>query len=176
MAAAVCEPAAAREAVAVCEAVAAAVRATVAAAVRAAVTAVVVCVVYSLGGYQVGVLKAYELAAEHQVPSPCLPHITACLTALLASQHCLPHSVLQIPIVRVHHMEAHAFVTRIPRGPDQPPPPDFPYATVLVSGGHNMVLLTKGLGDHTILGSTLDDSIGESFDKTARLLGITQVA
>lgn len=38
-----------------------------------------------------------------------------------------------------------------------------------------MVLLTTGLGEHTILGSTLDDSIGESFDKTARLLGITQV-
>ena len=48
--------------------------------------------------------------------------------------------------------------------------PGFPYATVLVSGGHNMVLLTTGIGKHTILGSTLDDSIGEAFDKTARYL------
>ena len=46
--------------------------------------------------------------------------------------------------------------------------PGFPYATVLVSGGHNMVLLTTGIGKHTIQGSTLDDSIGEAFDKTAR--------
>ena len=47
--------------------------------------------------------------------------------------------------------------------------------TVLVSGGHNMSLLTTGIGKHTILGSTLDDSIGEAFDKTARLLGITHI-
>ena len=38
-----------------------------------------------------------------------------------------------------------------------------------------MLVLSAGLGDHTILGSTLDDSIGEAFDKTARLLGITKV-
>jgi tRNA A37 threonylcarbamoyltransferase TsaD len=50
--------------------------------------------------------------------------------------------------------------------------PDFPYATVLVSGGHNMVLLTTGIGSHRILGSTLDDSIGEAFDKYATTLPI----
>ena len=57
--------------------------------------------------------------------------------------------------------------------PDGVPP--FPFLTLLVSGGHNMLVLTKGLGSHTILGSTLDDSIGEAFDKTARLLGINQI-
>ena len=53
--------------------------------------------------------------------------------------------------------------------------PPFPFVTLLVSGGHNMLVLSRGVGDHRILGSTLDDSIGEAFDKTARLLGITQV-
>jgi N6-L-threonylcarbamoyladenine synthase len=75
-------------------------------------------------------------------------------------------------------MEAHAMMTRMPLAlPNRPPPeiPDFPYLTLLVSGGHNMAVLSRGLGDHTILGSTLDDSIGEAFDKTARLLKITKV-
>merc|ERR550514_1112749 len=53
--------------------------------------------------------------------------------------------------------------------------PQFPFITLLVSGGHNMAVLSRGLGDHRILGSTIDDSIGEAFDKTARLLGITQI-
>eukprot|EP01065_Artemidia_motanka_P035327 TRINITY_DN43249_c0_g1_i1.p1 TRINITY_DN43249_c0_g1~~TRINITY_DN43249_c0_g1_i1.p1 ORF type:complete len:677 (+),score=141.96 TRINITY_DN43249_c0_g1_i1:94-2031(+) len=94
---------------------------------------------------QVGVRKAYQIAAA-----------------------------AQLPIVRVHHMEAHALVTRLPSVSEKPPPP-FPYATLLVSGGHNMALLTTALGEHTILGSTLDDSVGEAFDKTARVLGITAV-
>eukprot|EP00756_Hemistasia_phaeocysticola_P017198 Hpha_TRINITY_DN15524_c3_g16::TRINITY_DN15524_c3_g16_i1::g.107976::m.107976/K01409/KAE1, tsaD, QRI7; N6-L-threonylcarbamoyladenine synthase len=94
---------------------------------------------------QVGVRKAYTLAAQAQVP-----------------------------LVRIHHMEAHAMVTRLP-SPTNSAPPDFPYCTLLVSGGHNMALLSTALGEHVILGSTLDDSVGEAFDKTARLLGITAV-
>jgi hypothetical protein len=82
--------------------------------------------------------------------------------------------------VRIHHMEAHAMVTRLPAQgqkviSDAELEPRFPYATVLVSGGHNMVLHTSAVGVHRILGSTLDDSIGEAFDKTARLLGIDNV-
>ena len=57
--------------------------------------------------------------------------------------------------------------------PDGTPP--FPFLTLLVSGGHNMLVLSSGLGRHQILGSTLDDSIGEAFDKTARLLEIHAV-
>eukprot|EP00392_Amoebophrya_sp_AT5.2_P002808 g2813.t1 len=81
---------------------------------------------------------------------------------------------LQKPLVRIHHMEAHAMMTRMPMKEGQVIP-DFPYLTLLVSGGHNMVVLTEGLGQHRILGSTLDDSVGEAFDKTSRLLGITQI-
>jgi len=91
----------------------------------------------------VGVKKALQIAAEHQ-----------------------------LPLVACHHMEAHAMVTRLPTAAADPSElPQFPFVTVLVSGGHNMVLLSRGLGSHVILGSTLDDSIGETFDKTARLLG-----
>uniref|UniRef100_K1P1Q4 N(6)-L-threonylcarbamoyladenine synthase n=1 Tax=Magallana gigas TaxID=29159 RepID=K1P1Q4_MAGGI len=103
----------------------------------------------------------------------------------------------QIPLVRVHHMEAHALVTWLPSslsaasatGPaptggetsaslpalQQDLQPPFPFLTLLVSGGHNMLVLSRGAGDHTVLGSTLDDSIGEAFDKTARLLGIDSI-
>ena len=41
----------------------------------------------------------------------------------------------------------------------------FPFLTLLVSGGHCMLLLTKGVGDHQVIGSTLDDALGEAFDK-----------
>lgn len=61
--------------------------------------------------------------------------------------------------------------------PKDPPGPkvDFPFFILLCSGGHNLAVATTGMGEHSILGSALDDSIGEAFDKTARLLGITQV-
>ncbi len=78
-----------------------------------------------------------------------------------------------VPLVRVHHMEGHMMVTRLPGVCSEVP--QFPFVTLLVSGGHTMIVLTRDLGDHTILGSTIDDSVGEAFDKTARLLGITAV-
>jgi tRNA threonylcarbamoyl adenosine modification protein TsaD len=79
----------------------------------------------------------------------------------------------QLPVVKVHHMEAHMMVTRMPL--DGAVIPEFPFLTLLVSGGHTMIVLSEALGSHTILGSTIDDSAGEAFDKTARLLGITKV-
>jgi len=82
-------------------------------------------------------------------------------------------SEFQIPIVRVHHMEAHMMVTRLPGLCSESP--RFPFVTLLISGGHTMIVLTKGLGNHTVIGSTIDDSVGEAFDKTARLLGITSI-
>lgn len=82
-------------------------------------------------------------------------------------------SEFQVPLVRVHHMEAHMMVTRLPGLCTQAP--RFPFVTLLVSGGHTMIVLTHGLGSHVILGSTIDDSVGEAFDKTARLLGINAI-
>ncbi len=51
-------------------------------------------------------------------------------------------------------------------------PPAFPFLALLVSGGHSMLVSVAGLGEYTILGSTLDDAVGEAFDKTAKLLGL----
>jgi N6-L-threonylcarbamoyladenine synthase len=93
---------------------------------------------------QVGVRKAIELSAQFNVP-----------------------------LIRIHHMEAHMMITRLPGVCQEIP--QFPFVTLLVSGGHTMIVLTRDLGDHVILGSTIDDSVGEAFDKTARLLGITAV-
>ena len=79
----------------------------------------------------------------------------------------------QVPLIRIHHMEAHMMVTRLPNLCSECPV--FPFVTLLISGGHTMIVLTRDIGDHLILGSTIDDSVGEAFDKTARLLGITSI-
>ena len=71
------------------------------------------------------------------------------------------------PFVGVHHLEAHVLMARLAAGIDSVP---FPFLTLLTSGGHCQLLLTKGIGQHTVLGSTLDDALGEAFDKVARLL------
>lgn len=53
---------------------------------------------------------------------------------------------------------------------------EFPFLTLLVSGGHCQLLLARGVGDYAVLGGTLDDAAGEAFDKTARLLGLDVAA
>ena len=67
-------------------------------------------------------------------------------------------------------------ITRLPDPKTGAPSPvKFPALILLVSGGHNMLVLTRDLGKHTIIGNTLDDSVGEAFDKTARVLGIDAI-
>jgi len=51
-------------------------------------------------------------------------------------------------------------------------PPEFPFLALLVSGGHSMLIAVRELGDYRVLGTTLDDAVGEAFDKTAKLLGL----
>ena len=96
------------------------------------------------------------------------PGLSMCLrVGVVAAQDvCAAHN---IPIVPVHHMEAHGLVARLAGGTDRV---RFPFLALLVSGGHNQLILTRGVGDHVILGSTLDDALGEAYDKTARLLGL----
>ena len=96
------------------------------------------------------------------------PGLSMCLrVGVVAAQNlCAAHDV---PIVPVHHMEAHALVSRLAGGTDAV---RFPFLALLVSGGHNQPILARGIGDYVILGSTLDDALGEAYDKTARLLGL----
>ena len=74
---------------------------------------------------------------------------------------------LGIPAIAVHHMEGHLLAPLL-----EPDPPPFPFVALLVSGGHSMLVDVAGLGEYTILGTTLDDAAGEAFDKTAKLLGL----
>ena len=71
------------------------------------------------------------------------------------------------PVVAVHHMEGHLVAPML-----EDEPPDYPFLALLVSGGHTMLIHVRALGDYTLLGTTLDDAVGEAFDKTAKLLGL----
>jgi N6-L-threonylcarbamoyladenine synthase len=70
------------------------------------------------------------------------------------------------PFVAVNHLEAHALTAGLTDGLD------FPYLLLLVSGGHTQLLIVKGVGEYERLGATLDDALGEAFDKAAKLLGL----
>jgi N6-L-threonylcarbamoyladenine synthase len=71
------------------------------------------------------------------------------------------------PVVPVHHMEGHLVAPML-----EDDPPAFPFLALLVSGGHTMLVWVASLGDYQVMGSTLDDAVGEAFDKTAKLLGL----
>jgi N6-L-threonylcarbamoyladenine synthase len=74
--------------------------------------------------------------------------------------------VAERPLVAVNHLEAHALTARLTDGIA------FPYCLFLASGGHTQIVAVRGVGDYARLGTTVDDAIGEAFDKTAKLLGL----
>ena len=74
----------------------------------------------------------------------------------------MQHNLKLLP---VHHMEAHALVARSAADVA------FPFLCLLVSGGHNMLLVAHGVGDYTLMGSTLDDSVGEPSFNTFQGVG-----
>ena len=69
------------------------------------------------------------------------------------------------PLIAVNHLEGHALTARLTDGLD------YPYLLLLVSGGHCQLLAVSGPGAYRRYGTTLDDAVGEAFDKTAKLLG-----
>ncbi|MEE8513032.1 MAG: tRNA (adenosine(37)-N6)-threonylcarbamoyltransferase complex transferase subunit TsaD [Acidiferrobacterales bacterium] len=72
-----------------------------------------------------------------------------------------------VPAVAVHHMEAHLLSPML-----EPEPPEFPFLALLVSGGHTLLADVRAVGQYTVLGESLDDAVGEAFDKTAKALGL----
>jgi len=70
------------------------------------------------------------------------------------------------PLIAVNHLEAHALTARLTDATA------FPYCLFLASGGHTQILGVRGVGDYLRIGGTVDDAIGEAFDKTAKLLGL----
>lgn len=75
-------------------------------------------------------------------------------------------AVSQKPLATINHLEGHALTPRLVEEVA------FPYLLLLVSGGHTQVLRVDGVGDYTRLATTIDDALGEAFDKTAKLLGL----
>jgi N6-L-threonylcarbamoyladenine synthase len=75
-------------------------------------------------------------------------------------------AALDKPLIAVNHLEAHALTARLT---DRLA---FPYLLLLVSGGHSQFVLVRGVGDYLRWGSTIDDALGEAFDKVAKLLGL----
>ncbi len=71
------------------------------------------------------------------------------------------------PLIAVNHLEGHALSPRL-----ADPALDFPYLLLLVSGGHCQLLDVRGVGDYRRLATTIDDAVGEAFDKAAKLLGL----
>jgi N6-L-threonylcarbamoyladenine synthase len=70
------------------------------------------------------------------------------------------------PLIAVNHLEAHALTARLTDNLE------FPYLLLLVSGGHSQFVLVRGVGDYQRWGSTIDDALGEAFDKVAKLLDL----
>jgi N6-L-threonylcarbamoyladenine synthase len=70
------------------------------------------------------------------------------------------------PFAAVNHLEGHALTARLTDGVQ------FPYLLLLASGGHTQLVAVRGVGDHLRLGTTVDDAIGEAFDKVAKLLSL----
>jgi N6-L-threonylcarbamoyladenine synthase len=75
-------------------------------------------------------------------------------------------SVLRIPTVAVNHLEGHLFSTMLEGDVA------LPCLTLLVTGGHSQLVLIRGVNDYHNLGGTVDDAVGEAFDKVARMLGL----
>ena len=74
---------------------------------------------------------------------------------------------LGIPALGVHHMEGHLLAPLL-----EVERPEFPFVALLVSGGHTLLVDVPRIGEYKILGESLDDAVGEGFDKTAKILGL----
>ncbi|KAJ7557997.1 hypothetical protein O6H91_04G020700 [Diphasiastrum complanatum] len=94
------------------------------------------------------------------------PGISPCLRVGVTKARSIAR-VNRLPLIGVHHMEAHALVARLMEHKLH-----FPFIVLLISGGHNLLLVAQNVGQYVQLGTTVDDAIGEAFDKTARLLGL----
>ncbi|MDA8561496.1 tRNA (adenosine(37)-N6)-threonylcarbamoyltransferase complex transferase subunit TsaD [Gammaproteobacteria bacterium] len=72
-----------------------------------------------------------------------------------------------VPTIGVHHMEGHLLAPMLEKSP-----PKFPFVALLVSGGHTLLVKVEQFGSYKILGESVDDAVGEAFDKTAKILGL----
>eukprot|EP01041_Mallomonas_annulata_P006077 gene6077-12262_t len=133
---------------------------------------------------RVGLRKAQALAMEYKKPFVTVHHLEAhCLIARLAGMEVTQLSsspsssistsdpqqltdalISKLPPLSLSLLSS-SITTDLPRV-------QYPFLALLVSGGHTSLLVCRGLGDYSVIGATLDDSLGEAFDKAARLLGL----
>ena len=93
------------------------------------------------------------------------PGLIICLSVGLNFGKAIASS-LNIPFIGVNHLEGHALSPKLNKRID------YPYLLLLISGGHSQFISVQGIGKYKRLGTTIDDALGEAFDKTAKLLGI----
>jgi N6-L-threonylcarbamoyladenine synthase len=86
------------------------------------------------------------------------------IVGVMAAKALASHS--KKPFIAVNHLEGHALTARLTSNVE------FPYLLLLVSGGHCQLLVVKGIGNYERLGTTLDDALGEAFDKCAKMMGL----
>ena len=99
------------------------------------------------------------------VASTAGPGLIVCLSIGLSFGKAFASSINK-PFIAVNHLEGHALSPKLNSSLN------YPYLLLLISGGHSQFLNVKGLGNYKRLGTTIDDALGEAFDKTAKLLGI----
>jgi len=99
------------------------------------------------------------------VASTAGPGLIVCLSVGLSFGKSFA-SAMNIPFISVNHLEGHAL------SPKLNSVLNYPYLLLLISGGHSQYLSVEGIGNYKRLGTTIDDALGEAFDKTAKLLGI----
>ncbi len=106
-----------------------------------------------------------KLADVSAVAATAGPGLIVCLTVGLSFGKAIALS-LKKPFIAVNHLEGHAL------SPKLNSKINYPYLLLLISGGHSQFLSVQGLGKYKRLGTTIDDALGEAFDKTAKLIGI----
>lgn len=116
---------------------------------------------------RVGLNKALELATMYKKPLVTVHHLEAhCMVARMAGQQIVRPEENSSPTAETSTNDCsrsvHTFQPKV----------EYPFLTFLASGGHTAILLSHGMGEHTVLGGTLDDALGEAFDKVARMLGM----
>jgi len=93
------------------------------------------------------------------------PGLLVCLMVGLSAGKSIA-GILKKPFLAINHLEGHALTPRIFNKID------FPYLLLLVSGGHTQFLIVEGVGKFKRIGTTIDDALGETFDKTAKMIGL----
>ncbi|PIE86026.1 MAG: tRNA (adenosine(37)-N6)-threonylcarbamoyltransferase complex transferase subunit TsaD [Bacteroidia bacterium] len=77
-----------------------------------------------------------------------------------------------IPLIEINHLQGHVLAPFIREKQKENPVPSFPFLSLLISGGHSQIIVVKNHYDFKVIGNTIDDAVGEAFDKCAKIMGL----